>query len=122
MRTYFNHIYTYHISYAAFPNSSDNTAYPHVRKYLPEKSGLKGTDLTPDFFPKGPFEQGMKHDITVIKRASDLFMRISNSKQVFYRHFEKRKFPVIKDGRINLRHIYTRSAHYQNFKVSVRAK
>lgn len=119
MRTYFNHMHTYHISYAAFPNSSDDTAYLRARRYLPEKFGLKGTELMPDYFPEGLFEKGVKHHLTVIKKDRDLFMKIENPTLAFYCHFQNRIFPVITEGRIGLRHMYTRSARYQNFTVSV---
>jgi hypothetical protein len=62
MATYFNHMHTYHISYAAFPNDADTTSYVRARRYMPERSGLKGTDLEPDYFPTGLFETGVPQD------------------------------------------------------------
>lgn len=116
METYFNHMHTYHISYAAFPDS-----YIRGRRYVPEGGGLKGTDLEPDYFPKGLFATGVKHHITVIKNDRGLFMRVENPNQVFHCHMTNHKLPVITQGRIGLRHMFTRSARYGNFSISTPA-
>jgi hypothetical protein len=118
MATYFNHMHTYHISYAAFPNDADTTSYVRARRYMPERSGLKGTDLEPDYFPTGLFETGVLHKITVIKKARDLFVRIENAEQTVDCHMANPDLPEIAEGRIGLRHMFTRSARYRNFRVS----
>ena len=119
MKTYFNHMNTYHISYAAFPNSGkDRTSYIRARRYMPEKNGLKGTGLEPDYYPKGLFATGVKHHITVIKKDRDLFMCIENPDQAYYCHMANPKLPVITEGRIGLRHMFTRSARYKNMRIS----
>lgn len=118
MRTYFNHMNAYHISYAAFPNQGTNrTQYIRGRRYMPEKKGLKGTDMEPDYVPEGLFATGVKHRITVIKTDRDLFMRIENPDQAYYCHLKNPTLPIIAEGRIGLRHMYTRSAMYKNFKI-----
>jgi hypothetical protein len=99
MRSYFDNMNTYHISYAAFPNSGkERKSYIRGRRYMPHKTGLKGTDLEPDFFPEGLFATGVKHHITVIKKDRDLFMRVENPEQVYYCHMTNRKLPVITEG------------------------
>jgi len=119
MKTYFNNMNTYHISYAAFPNSGeDRTSYIRGRRYMPHKTGLKGTDLDPDYYPEGLFETGVKHHITVIKKDRDLFMRVENPDRVSYFHMANPKLPVITEGRIGLRHMFTRSARYQNMRIA----
>jgi lysophospholipase L1-like esterase len=123
MATYFNNMNTYHISYAAFPNSGeDRTSYIRGRRYMPHKTRLKGTDLDPDYYPKGLFATGVKHHITVIKKDRDLFMRVENPDVVYYCHMANPKLPVIKEGRIGLRHMFTRSATYKNIQVSTPSK
>jgi len=123
MKTYFNHMNTYHISYAAFPNSGkDRTPYIRARRYMPNKTGLKSTDLEPDYYPKGLFETGVEHKITVIKKDRDLFMRIENPDQVYTCHMTNPKLPVITEGRIGLRHMFTRSARYKNIQISTQKK
>ncbi|MFK7849782.1 MAG: DUF1961 family protein [Akkermansiaceae bacterium] len=119
MSTYFKHMHTYHISYAAFPNNEDATGYIRARRYMPEKAGLKGTELKPEYLPQGLFQQGVKHRITVIKNPRDLFMRIKSPEKTLYCHIKNKGFPVITEGRIGLRHMFTRSARYANFKVSI---
>ncbi len=76
----------------------------------------------PDYLPKGLFKPGVPHTITVIKKARDLFMRIKNAEQVYYCHMTNPKLPVITEGRIGLRHMFTRSARYKNIRVSVPAE
>jgi hypothetical protein len=84
MRMYFDHMQTYHISYAAFPYDEDVTSYIRARRYMPNATGLKGSDLEPDYFPQGLFETGVPHTITVIKKARDLYMKIENPEQTVY--------------------------------------
>lgn len=119
MRTYFNNMNTYHISYAAFPNrGNDRKQYIRARRYMPHKSGLKGSDMKPDYYPKGLFAKGVKHHITVIKKDRDIYMRIENPDKVYYCHMKNADLPVVNEGRIGLRHMFTRSATYKNFIIS----
>jgi hypothetical protein len=119
MRTYFDHMNLIHISYAAFPNDEDTTAYIRGRRYMPEiGKGLKGTDLKPDYFPEGLFETGVLHHITVVKKGQTVFMSIMNSTQTFDCQMSNPGLPPVTEGRIGLRHMYTRSALYKNFRIS----
>ena len=121
MKTYYNHMNTYHISYAAFPNSGENReSYIRGRRYIPEKQGLKGTELRPDYHPTGLFATGITHHVTVIKKDRDLLMRVENPDQVYYCHMTNPKLPVVTEGRLGLRHMFTRSARYKNLRVSSR--
>ena len=117
MKMYYNHMNTYHISYAANPGTAK--AYIRGRRYMPEKPGLKGTELEPDYATPELFATGVKHKITVIKKDRDLFMRVENPDQVVYCHMPNKKLPEITQGRIGLRHMFTRSARYANFRVSL---
>ncbi len=119
MNMYFNHMNTYHISYAAFPNDEDSTSYIRARRYMPESgNGLKGTNLNPDYYPKGLFGPGVPHHITVIKQGQAVFMRIENPDQVFYCYMGNPDLPPVTEGRIGLRHMFTRSARYKNIRIS----
>ncbi len=122
MKTYFNHMNAYHISYAAFPNNEDETQYIRARRYMPNATGLTGSDLEPDYFPEGLFKSGESHKVTVIKKDLDILMRIQNSEQDYYCHMTNTELPAVTEGRIGLRHMFTRSARYKNFRVSVPAK
>ena len=117
MRMYYDHMNTYHISYAANPGTAK--AYIRGRRYLPErKEGLKGTELKPDYATPQLFATGVKHHITVIKKDRDLYMRVENPDQVVYFHMINPDLPEISEGRIGLRHMFTRSARYANFRLS----
>lgn len=120
MRTYFGNMNLYHISYAAFGNDGKSQkSYIRGRRYMPDKGGkLKGTELEPDYYSETLFATGVKHHITVIKKARDLYLRIENPDEVFYGHLRNEKFPAVTEGRIGLRHMFTRSARYQDFKIS----
>ena len=117
MKTYYNHMNTYHISYAAHPGTKK--AYIRGRRYMPEKQGLKGTELKPDYSTPMLFATGVTHQITVIKQDRYLYMRVKNPDQVAYFHMINPDLPLISEGRIGLRHMFTRSARYANFRVSV---
>jgi hypothetical protein len=116
MSMYFDHMNTYHISYAANPGTED--AYIRGRRYMPERQGLKGTELKPDYSTPELFATGVKHSITVIKKDRDLHVRVENPDQVVYCHMTNPDLPVITEGRIGLRHMFTRSARYANLHVS----
>jgi hypothetical protein len=118
MRMYFDHMQTYHISYAAFPYDEDVTSYIRARRYMPNATGLKGSDLEPDYFPQGLFNPGVPHTITVIKKDRDLFMKVENAEQILYCHMSNPDLPAINTGRIGLRHMFTRSARYKNIRIS----
>ena len=122
MRTYFNNMNTYHISYAAYglKNTDPAKDYIRARRYMPKaKKGLKGTELRPDYFETGLFKTGVPHRITVIKKGNDLFMSIRTRRKTMLCHWRTDSLPPIAEGRIGLRHMYTRSARYRNFQVSV---
>ncbi|MBN2162782.1 MAG: DUF1961 family protein [Pontiellaceae bacterium] len=121
MRLYFNHMNTYHISYAAFTQDNDNPQGDYIRgrRYMPETGqGLKDTELRPDQLGTGLFEQGVPHQITVIKIGDDLFMHVRNPETQLLCHWKTDMFPPVDSGRIGLRHMYTRSARYRDFRVS----
>lgn len=118
MRTYFNNMNIYHISYAAFPGPGND--YIRARRYLPlSGKGLEGTALEPDYKNTGLFKTGVPHKITVIKKDKELFMYVRNQEKDLLCHWKAQNFPEIKNGRIGLRHMHTRKAKYRDFRVSV---
>lgn len=121
MSMYFEHMNSYHISFAAHPNKGENRdGYIRSRRYMPNKTGLKGTDLIPDYFPKELFEPGILHHVTVVKKDRNLYMKIQNSSQTYYCHFLNENLPIITEGRIGLRLMFSRSSLFSNIKVSER--
>jgi len=122
MHTYFNNMNSYHISYAAFPYSNDsaNNDYIRLRRYNPEKKGLKGTDVPGDHFKTGLFKPGVPYHIQVFRHNNQIEMHIQNNQNVSEQlicKWDVSMFPPCESGRIGFRHMYTRNARYKNFKV-----
>ena len=85
---------------------------------MPNNSGLKGSNLEPEYFPEGLFKPGVPHRITVIKKDRDIFMRVKNSERESFFHMTNYDLPQITEGRIGLRHMFTRSSRYKNIRIS----
>ncbi len=125
MRTYYNHMNLLHISYAAFNigNTDPREDYIRARRYLPERDeGLADTGLKPDYARTGLFKKGVPHKITVIKKGGDLFMHIRNRETDRLCHWKTDSAPAIREGRIGLRHMWTRGARYRDFRISQLSK
>lgn len=123
MKNYFRTMNTYHISFAAFGTKNTDPAedYIRARRYMPiMDAGLGGTVLKPDHARTGLFKPGITYKITVIKVGRDLHMRIIEGERAYYCHWRNENLPDIEQGRIGFRHMYARSARYQNVRVSVR--
>jgi hypothetical protein len=119
MRTYWENTNTYHISYAAFGASKDDpeSDYIRARRYLPgPDASLRGTELKPDYFEPGLFETGVPYKIVVIKVGDHLYMQVRNPDRAVLCHWKNTSRPI-SDGRIGLRHMYTRAARYSDFRV-----
>ncbi|MBT5901511.1 MAG: DUF1961 family protein [Opitutaceae bacterium] len=125
MKNYFRTMNLYHISFAAFgtKNIDPEEDYIRARRYMPTvDAGLGGTDLKPDYARTGLFRTGVTYRVTVIKQGRELRMRVMDGDRAFYCHWRNESLPAIEAGRVGLRHMYARSARYQNFSVSVRPK
>jgi len=121
MKVYYNNMNTYHISYAAFGNDGKpSSSYIRGRRYMPNKTGLKGSNLWPEYASNTLFAKGVQHHITIIKADRGLFMRIENSNETFYCHMDNTDLPIITEGRIGLRHMFTRSSRYKNLRISTK--
>ncbi len=118
MRTYFNNMKTLHISFAAFPNNEETKDYIRVRRYpvLPDK-GFRELEVEPTFFDTGLFKSGETYMVTVIKTDGRLYFQIIGKEKSKVYSWDTSHLPPIKEGRIGLRHMYTRSAIYSNFKI-----
>lgn len=118
MSFYYNHMNTYHVSYAAFGRAGDQR-YIRARRYMPESGGgLRGTELIPHYDPDGLFSTGVEHHVTIEKIGFEItavFESPTTRKAVIW---DASEFPSIDSGRIGLRHMYTRAARYKNFVVS----
>lgn len=119
MKTYFTHMKALHISYAAYGknNLDQQNDYVRVRQY-PVLKGKRfsETKIPPASFKTGLFVPNETYKITVIKTKQKLYFRVKIN-QVSKLFEWDLKAPLIKKGRIGLRHMYTRSARYKNFKI-----
>jgi hypothetical protein len=125
MSSYFRRMNTLHISYSALANDDQAGAsdYVRARRYDPAKAAiLRGTDLEPDYFGTGLFgETGKPHRITVIKHGDDLFFDVVGAGRSCLFYWRLSQAAPITEGRIGLRHMYTRRSSYAGFKVSTLA-
>jgi len=119
MKEYYNHMNTYHISYAAYSFKENEPEYIRARRYMPETGkGLKGTNLSPEYVNDSElFAPGIKHHIVIIKKGQKLYMHVTNSEKSRLFWFDTSNFPEIKEGRVGLRQMWTRAARYANFKI-----
>ena len=120
MGKYFSNMNLYHISYATgSPFIEGNGAdYVRARRYMPDGDTLKGTELTPEYADTGVFKPGLTYRITIIKEAHEIAMKVRGGDVTMVFWFKNDKLPKVTHGRIGLRHMFTRSARYKDFKVS----
>lgn len=122
MRTYFNNMNTYHISYAAFSAKaySGSNDYIRLRRYDPNREGLGGTNIPGDQFETGLFKTNETYHIRVTKYKNEIKMHIQNTQEnsdSLSCKWDVSKYPLYESGRIGFRHMYTRNARYHNIKV-----
>ncbi|MFD1316408.1 DUF1961 family protein [Namhaeicola litoreus] len=116
MSTYFNNMNALHISYAAFSNGKE---YVRARRY-PVTNELTFKDLVidPSYDDlKGIFKTDVTYHITVLKTKEKLFFKVQgDDKDELFCWDLTLKEPII-EGRVGLRHMFARSAFYENFKI-----
>jgi hypothetical protein len=115
MPKYFRYMNLLHISYGA------NYDYIRARKYpiSLEKGGFHKMQIEPDYEDVGLFEPNVTYHITIIKAGNEFYFygRSDAKEGLFPLNYEG--FPEVKEGRIGLRHMATRSALYSNFSVYI---
>ena len=118
MRTYFNNMQTLHISFAAFPNNENTQDYVRVRRYpvLPDKN-FRELEVEPTYFDTGLFKTGKTYHLVVVKTDEHLFLEVKDGNESKLYFWDTSHLPSLAGGRIGLRHMYTRSAVYKNYKV-----
>ncbi len=118
MRIYYENMNTLHISYAAFPNSSDTSSYIRARRYpAPARDFGKKTKIPPSYDDDGFFVPGETYHITALKTDRKLFFRMEGKNLSKLFSWDLSEIKPIREGRIGLRHMYTPSAIYKDFKV-----
>ncbi len=120
MSIYYKYMNPLHISYAAFPmvNEDPEDDYLRVRKYpIDDNISFDEIEVEPTFFRIGLFRPFVTYKVTVIKSDGKLYMDVQgDGRSECYTWDISDKAPLTK-GRIGLRHMYTRSAQYSDFKV-----
>ena len=121
MSIYFQNMNLWHVSYAAFGNGEDpdKKDYMRARRY-PVVAGKKfrDTKVGESYEDTGLFRDGITYHMTVIKRGELLFIRVEGDGKKKYFQWDFSNFPPVFEGRIGLRHMWTRSSRYANFSVS----
>lgn len=118
MRTYFENMNALHISYAAFGNAGDGTYYVRARRYpKPNNESFKVTVVNPSYDQEGYIKSGQTYHITAIKSEGKLFFKMESKDGEELFTWDLSGIEPITQGRVGLRHMYTRSARYKNFKI-----
>ncbi|MGE4568060.1 MAG: DUF1961 family protein [Bacteroidales bacterium] len=121
MKNYFDHMHTYHISYAVNGKGNPEPDYIRARRYMPETgNGLEGTGLLPEYLDTKLFIPGKPYHISVIRYGSTLFMEVTNGvdRDLFY--FDTSTHPSVKAGRVGLRQMWGHDSRYANFRIYTR--
>ncbi len=123
MSIYCKYMKTLHISYSAFKmvNDDPEADYLRVRQY-PETEEISFDDMEipPAYYETGFFRPGETYKITVIKNSSLLFFHVEGKRNEKLYTWQLDQGNPITEGRIGLRHMFTRSANYSDFKVYVK--
>lgn len=118
MKTYFENMNALHISYAAFNNTGDGSYYVRARQYpKPEDKPFDVTKIYPSYDQKGFFKSGQTYHITVLKTKKQLFFKMEGDDEEELFTWDLSEATPVTEGRIGLRHMYTRSAIYKNIKI-----
>ncbi len=121
MKTYFKKMNLIHISYAAFPNNEDKDKVDYLRaRRYPLLAGKKFSDIEvgESYYDTGLFIPGIKYHISIIKKNDMVYMNVSGEGISKYFQWDFSVHPEITEGRIGLRHMWTRCSKYANFIVS----
>ena len=123
MRTYFTHMNLLHVSFAAYGSEEADQDYVRARRY-PVGPDLPFSEIAvpPDYFDTGLFEPGVRHHFTILKVGHQLHMKVETPDDSRLFTWDTSGFDPVAEGRIGLRHMWTRCSRYANFRVFVLAK
>ncbi len=123
MSKYYNYMKTIHISYAAFNmvNDDPDADYIRIRQYpVTEEISFADMEIPPAHYETGLFLPGVTYKMTWIKTKTKLYLTVEGEDVLKKYSWNLNKPESITEGRIGLRHMYTRSANYSDFKVYVK--
>ena len=121
MSTYFNNMKLWHISYAAFGNGEElnKPDYVRARRYpVIEGKKFKDTQVGKSYDETGLFKDDVQYHMTFIKKGDLLMLHVKGDGKSSYFSWDFSAHPSITEGRIGLRHMWTRASRYANFSVS----
>ncbi len=121
MSTYFNNMNLWHVSYAAYGNGNekDKKDYVRARRYPVLKGKkFKDTEVGKSYDDTGLFKDGVTYHLTVIKKGDLLMIKVAGDEKSQFFNWDFSDHLRILEGRIGLRHMWTRSSLYKNFTVS----
>jgi hypothetical protein len=119
MSSYFNTMNLLHISYAAFGNQDDKDEdYVRARRYpaRPDKPFTE-TDLEPDNFNTGLFRPGQTYHVCAVKTDDHLFFDVQGEEAGTLFYWPLEGVAPVHQGRVGIRHMWTRCSRYADFKV-----
>ncbi len=114
MRTYFNNMNLYHISYAAF-GMDDTSRYIRARRYCCTEQN--GPVQIPDYDPEDFFAPMQKHILTFVKKDDMLYFHITNDEKEKLCTWKLQDGGALTTGRIGFRQMFTRSSRYKNIEI-----
>ncbi|HAA78094.1 TPA: hypothetical protein DCE37_23600 [Candidatus Latescibacteria bacterium] len=119
MRSYFMNMKALHISFAAFGADPSEEDYVRLRRY-PRGEDQKFTEIAvmPDNLNTGLFKPGIKHRFTIIKKGDEVLFHVATDEKTLVFAWNTSDYDPITEGRIGLRHMWTRCSRYADFKVS----
>lgn len=119
MSMYYDNMDTYHISYSVGEDKKKGREeYIRGRRYMPkQRTGLKGTEMTPVYHNTGLFRTGVRYHLTFIKVGKEIYFNVNGDGQNRTFYFNAEKYPPIDKGRIGLRQMFTKASIYENFKI-----
>ena len=77
-------------------------------------------EIPPAYYETGLFQTGVTYKMTWIKTKTKLYLTVKGNDIKKEYSWDLNKPESITEGRIGLRHMYTRSANYSDFKVYVK--
>ena len=122
MAHYFENMNLLHVSYAAFGEEDlgPDEDYVRCRRYPKAEDGdFSKTEIKPDSFHMGLFRTGETYHITAIKSGDRLFFHVAGAGEETLFAWQSPLIAEVTQGRIGLRHMWMKSARYENFTVSV---
>jgi hypothetical protein len=118
MRKYFDNMNALHISYSVLSNTVDSTGYIRARRYPAAPNNFRdSTKIIPSYDTEPCFITGKPYHITTIKTNDTLYFKVEGEGDSRLYTWDLSDIEPVTEGRVGLRHMYTRWAMYKNFKI-----